>query len=126
MKRKITMLTASLFLWYGYAGAQTPCADDPNGFVARKNVGGTSSYQLKSGFEEKAAQTYKYTGSGKVMSVRVYGNHPSFGLSGVPLKIGVFNVDGSGKPTTQIASIQHVWWSFPDNNVGYVVPTCSG
>jgi hypothetical protein len=59
MKRKITMLTASLFLWYGYAGAQTPCADDPNGFVASKNVSGTSSYQLKSGFEEKAAQIYK-------------------------------------------------------------------
>lgn len=114
------MLTASLFLWYGYARAQTPCSNDPNGFVASKNVGGTSSYQLESGFEEKASQTYKYSGTGKVMSVRVHGNHPSFGLSGVPLKIGVYHVDGSGKPTTQIASIQHVWWSFPDNNIGYI------
>ncbi|MCX8486364.1 MAG: T9SS type A sorting domain-containing protein [Crocinitomicaceae bacterium] len=120
MKRKITMLTASLLLCYGYAGAQTPCADDPNGFVASKNVGGTSSYQLKSGFEEKASQTYTYSGSGKIMSVRVHGNHPSFGLSGVPLKVGVYHVDGSGKPTTQIASQQHVWWSFPDNNTGYI------
>lgn len=120
MKRKITMLTASLLLCYGYAGAQTPCADDPNGFVASKNVGGTSSYQLKSGFEEKASQTYTYSGSGKIMSVRVHGNHPSFGLSGVPLKIGVYHVDGSGKPTTQIASQQHVWWSYPDNNTGYI------
>jgi hypothetical protein len=120
MKRKITMLTTGLLLWYGNAQAQFSCSSDPNGFVASKNVGSTSSYQLKSGFEERAAQTYKFNGSGKVQSVRVYGTHQTPYFSGVPLKVSVTNVDASGKPTTTIASMQHVWWSYPDNNNGYI------
>ncbi len=114
------MLTTGLLLWYGNALAQYSCPSDPNGFVASKNVGSTSSYQLKSGFEERAAQTYKYNGSGKVQSVRVYGTHQTPYFSGVPLKVSVTNVDASGKPTTTIASTQHVWWSYPDNNNGYI------
>jgi hypothetical protein len=55
MKRKITLLSAGLMLCFGMVRAQVPCADDPNGFVASKNVGSTSSYQLKIGFVEKAA-----------------------------------------------------------------------
>jgi hypothetical protein len=120
MKRKITMLTTGLLLWCGTAQAQYSCPSDPNGFVASKNVGSTSSYQLKSGFEERAAQTYKYNGAGKVQSVRVYGNHQAPYFSGVPLKVSVTNVDASGKPTTNIASTQHVWWSYPDNGNGYI------
>jgi hypothetical protein len=120
MKRKITMLTTGLLLWCGVAQAQYSCPSDPNGFVASKNVGSTSSYQLKSGFEERAAQTYKYNGAGKVQSVRVYGTHQTPYFSGVPLKVSVTNVDASGKPTTTIASTQHVWWSYPDNGNGYI------
>ena len=120
MKRKITILTTGLLLLYANANAQYSCPSDPNGFVASKNVGSTSSYQLKSGFEERAAQTYKYNGAGKVQSVRVYGNHQTPYFSGVPLKVSVTNVDASGKPTTTIASTQHVWWSYPDNGNGYI------
>lgn len=120
MKRKVTILTAGLLLLYGNASAQYSCPSDLNGFVASKNVGSTSSYQLKSGFEERAAQTYKYNGAGKVQSVRVYGTHQTPYFSGVPLKVSVTNVDASGKPTTTIASTQHVWWSYPDNNNGYI------
>jgi hypothetical protein len=120
MKRKITMLTTGLLMWYGSAQAQYTCTSDPNGFVASKNVGSTSSYQLQSGVEERAAQTYKFNGSGKVQSVRVYGTHQTPYFSGVPLKVSVTNVDASGKPTTTIASAQHVWWSYPDNNTGYI------
>jgi hypothetical protein len=120
MKRKITMLTTGLLMWYGNALAQYSCPSDPNGFVASKNIGSTGSYQLKSGFEERAAQTYKYNGSGKIQSVRVYGTHQTLYFSGVPLKVSVTNVDASGKPTTTIASTQHVWWSYPDNNNGYI------
>lgn len=120
MKRKITLLSAGLLLCFGVARAQIPCADDPNGFVASKNVGGTGAYQLKIGFEEKAAQTYDFNGTGKIMSVRVYGTHQTMTFSGVPLKVGVYHVDASGKPTTLIASLQHVWWSYPDNNNGYI------
>jgi hypothetical protein len=120
MKRKVTILTAGLLLLYANANAQYSCPNDPNGFVASKNVGSTSSYQLQSGVEERAAQTYKYNGSGKVQSVRVYGTHQTPYFSGVPLKVSVTNVDASGKPTTTIASTQHVWWSYPDNNNGYI------
>ena len=114
------MLTTGLLLWYGNAQAQFSCSSDPNGFVASKNVGSTSSYQLQSGVEERAAQTYKFNGSGKVQSVRVYGTHQTQYFSGVPLKVSVTNVDASGKPTTTIASAQHVWWSYPDNITGYI------
>jgi hypothetical protein len=41
-------------------------------------------------------------------------------FSGVPLKVSVYHVDANGKPTTLIASLQHVWWSYPDNNNGYI------
>lgn len=114
------MLSSALLLWYGSAQAQFSCSSDPNGFVASKNVGSTSSYQLKSGFEERAAQTYSFNGAGKVLSVRVYGTHQTTSFSGVPLRISVTNVDASGKPTTTIASVQHVWWSYPDNITGYI------
>ena len=98
MKRKITLLSAGFMLCLGIVRAQVPCADDPNGFVASKNVGSTSSYQLKIGFEEKAAQTYDFNGTGKIMSVRVYGTHQTMTFSGVPLKVSVYNVDANGKP----------------------------
>ena len=86
MKRKITLLATGVCLWLFNGHAQTPCANDLNGFVASKNVGLTGFVQLKNGFEEKAAQTYTYSGTGKITSVRVHGNNPTIGfLSGVPL-----------------------------------------
>ncbi len=133
MKTKITLLTASACLWLSCVQAQTllvsppPCNDDLNGFVSFKNVGGTGAYQLQNGFEEKASQTYNYSGPGKITSVRVYGSYPGIGiLAGVPLKFGVYNVDASGKPTTLIASSNHTWWSIPDNSVGYINVTFPG
>ena len=127
MKAKITLLTASACLWLSCVRAQAPsvtpppCNDDLNGFVAYKNVGSTGAYLLLNGFEEKASQTYNYSGPGKITSVRVYGSYPSVGfLAGVPLKIGVYNVDASGKPTTLLASSNHIWWSVPDNSVGFI------
>lgn len=133
MKTKITLITASACLWLSCVQAQTPavspppCNDDLNGFVSYKNIGTTGAYQLKNGFEEKASQTYNYSGPGKIVSVRVYGSYPGSGfLAGVPLKIGVYNVDGSGKPTTMITSSNHTWWSFPDNGTGYINVTFPG
>ncbi len=127
MKRKITLLATGVCLWLSSGHAQTPCANDLNGFVASKNVGATGYVQLKNGFEEKASQTYNYQGPGKIVSVRVSGNNPSTGfLSGVPLRIGVYNVDLSGKPTTPIATVNHIWWSYPDNAAGYINVTFPG
>jgi hypothetical protein len=127
MKRKITLLATGVCLWLFNGHAQTPCASDLNGFVVSKNVGVTGYVQLKNGFEEKAAQTYNYSGSGKITSVRIHGNNPTFGmLSGVPLKIGVYNVDLSGRPTSAITTVNHIWWSYPDNLVGYIDVTFPG
>jgi len=127
MKRKITLLATGVCLWLFNGHAQTPCANDLNGFVASKNVGTTGYVQLKTGLEEKAAQTYQYQGSGKIISVRLHGTNPIPGiLSGVPLKISVYNVDLSGRPTTSIASVNHTWWSVPDNAAGYIDVTFPG
>ena len=120
MKTKITLIAASAFLWLSQGKAQTPCANDLNGFVNYKNVSTTGSYQLKNGFEEKASQTYNYYGPGKVTSARVYGNYPAPGFGGVPLRLGVYNVDLSGKPISAVATVTHTWWGFIDNSPGYI------
>ena len=127
MKTKTTLIVASAFLWLSSAFAQAPCSNDLNGFVAYKNVGGTGSYQLRNGFEEKASQTYNYSGPGRITSVRVSGSHTGFGfLDGVPLKISVYNVDASGKPTTLITSANKSWMVFPDNAAGFIDVTFPG
>jgi hypothetical protein len=129
MKTKITLITASAFLWLSSGLAQTPgpipappCAGDLNGFVNYKNtINGTGAYQLQNGLEEKAAQTYNYSGPGRITSVLVYGSIPtSTAISGVPLKIGIYKVDLSGKPTTLIASRNYTWWSDTDSPNGYI------
>lgn len=128
MKTKTTLIVASAFLWLSSAMAQAPCATNLNGFVAYKNVGGTGAYQLRNGFEEKASQTYNYSGPGRISSVRISGSHTGSGgwFDGVPLKIGIYNVDGSGKPTTLITSANHTWYVFPDNGNGYMDVTFPG
>lgn len=129
MKTKITLIAASSCLWLGNMLGQMPssvpsslCNNDLNGFVNYKNsIVGTGAYQLQNGFEEKASQTYNYSGPGKIISVRVSGYCPVGGsIGGVPLKIGVYNVDASGKPTTQITSRNDVWWSYHSNTNGYM------
>ncbi|MCC6372379.1 MAG: T9SS type A sorting domain-containing protein [Bacteroidia bacterium] len=120
MKTKITILTAGALMWLTSMQSQTPCNNDLNGFVNYKNIAGTGSCLLKNGFEEKAAQTYNYSGPGKITGVRVYGNYPTFGYGGVALRVGIYNVDGSGKPTTSIATVNHTWWGFIDNANGFI------
>lgn len=115
--RKLTQALFAFLLLSAGAKAQTGCSD-LNGYVGSKNTGGTGYYTLQSGFEEKAAQTYHYSGPGKLTSLRVYGNYP--GMSGgVPLRVGVYNVDANGRPTTQLASVNDTWWWF-DNMSGYI------
>jgi len=120
MKTKITLIALSVFWLVTEGLAQSTCANDRNGFVNYKNVGSTGSYQLNLAFEEKASQTYNYSGPGKVDGVRVFGNYPVAGLGGVPLRIGIYNVDASGKPTTSLATANHTWWGFIDNSNGYI------
>lgn len=125
MKTKFTQIAAGLFLWLSSAQAQVPCATDLNGFVNYKNLGSVGAYQLSIGLEEKASQTYYYSGPGKISSVRVAGSNPDLG-TGVPLKIGVYNVDASGRPTTEISSVNYVWYDFLDNSNGFIDVTFPG
>jgi hypothetical protein len=64
------MLTAN-------AGGPSACVDW-NGYVDSKNTSGTGYITLEPGQEEKAAQTYQYTGPGKINQVRVIRKLPLY------------------------------------------------
>jgi hypothetical protein len=110
MKTPITLIAAAALWCSSGLTAQQTCTD-LNGYVNSRNQGSTGYYQLSSGNEEYAGQTYHYNSTGKVISVRVYGNYPGLG-GGVPLRIGVYHVDASGRPTSSIATVNVVWWWF--------------
>jgi hypothetical protein len=60
--KKVTLLFAwALLVLTGTLSAQSSCTD-LNGYVESKNTGGTGYYTLLNGMEEKAAQTYHYSG----------------------------------------------------------------
>jgi hypothetical protein len=90
--------------------------DDLNGYPPYKNVGTTGAYTLLVGMEEKAAQTYHYSGLGKLTSIRIFGSTPN--LLGVNLIARIYNVDASGRPTTIIGSRSFQWWMI-DNKIGF-------
>ncbi len=96
MKRTISLITAGVFLFLSSLQAQTTCSDDRVAYVNSKNVGGTGAYTISIGAEEKAAQTYHYSGPGLVSGARVYGTVPGF--LGVALQVSVYNVDANGRP----------------------------
>jgi hypothetical protein len=115
--RRITFATLAVFWFAEYSLSQSASCADLNGYVASRNIGGTGYYNLINGYEEKAAQTYYFSGPGKISQVNVYGNFPSVG--GVPLRISIFNVDANGRPTTQIAFADEIFWS-SDNAAGFI------
>jgi hypothetical protein len=102
--KKITIL---LMFFMGIltanAGGPSACVDW-NGYVDSKNTSGTGYITLEPGQEEKAAQTYQYTGPGKINQVRVYGNYPYI-IGGVPLQVNVYSVDGNGRPTSILKTV---------------------
>lgn len=116
--KKITLVTTACLFGYFGAVAQTTSCVDLNGYVASKNVGVTGFYNLQNGFEEKAAQTYHYSGPGKVSQVRVYGSIP--GSNAVPLRVTVYNVDVNGRPTSAIASADQIFGP-SDAALGYIL-----
>ncbi len=117
MKIKSTLIAMALSLGIFGARAQTSCVD-MNGYVNSKNQGLTGYYTLIRGFEEYAAQTYHYSGSGKVDQVRVYGHYPGI-FGGVPLRISIYNVDANGRPTSVLGFVNRTWWG-SDNTLGYI------
>ncbi len=121
--RKLTLTMFAILLSLVSIKAQSSCTD-LNGYVDSKNTAGTGYYTLINGFEEKAAQTYHYSGPGRVSSVRVYGNYPGI-LGGVPLRVGIYDVDANGRPTTQLQATNDTWWWF-DNFTGYITVNFGG
>ncbi|TND01481.1 MAG: hypothetical protein FD123_4252 [Bacteroidetes bacterium] len=121
--KKLSLFALALFLGFTRTDAQSGCTD-LNAYVDSKNSAGTGAYTLLNGFEEKAAQTYYYSGPGRVNSVRVYGNYPGI-TAGVPLRVGVYNVDANGRPTSQIQATNDTWWWF-DNFAGYITVNFGG
>ncbi|HLP20401.1 MAG TPA: PKD domain-containing protein, partial [Chitinophagales bacterium] len=123
MNRRVLQLITLLFLSFTGVHAQTLCTD-LNGYVSYKNTADTGFYTLNAGYEEKAAQTYHYSGPGRVSSVRVYGNYPGI-IGGVPLRVGIYNVDNTGRPTSLIQATNTTWWWF-DNFTGYITVNFGG
>lgn len=113
-------LMGSMTFTSAIAGGSTSSisCSDLNGYVASKNVGPTGAYTLTAGSEERASQTYYYSGPGRVSSVRVHGNYPAI-IGGVPLRVVIYNVDANGRPTTAIASQNFNFWT-TNNFLGYV------
>lgn len=101
----------------GIQAQQTGCSD-LNGYVDSKNINSTGYYTLTNGAEEKAAQTYHYSGPGKVDGVSLYGNYPGI-IGGAPLRVGIYDVDANGRPTTLIQAQNVTWWWF-DNIPGQI------
>ncbi len=114
MGRNILLLMLGLFLMGSRVNAQTSCSD-LNGFVNYKDTGATGSFTLTAGSVEKAAQTYYYSGPGKISSVRIYG----IGFAGVALTVGIYNVDNTRRPTSLIQSTNTIWWWWY-NRAGYI------
>lgn len=121
MKKRITIITAGLFLGLLSMNAQTICSDDRIAYVDSKNVGPTGAYTLSVGAEEKASQTYYYNGPGKVGGARVFGSVP-IGL-GVKLRVSLYNVDANGRPTGSAlanAPLKNLFsWSAPSFDVSF-------
>lgn len=121
-KFTLTMaLLVSIFVAWAGGGPSYSCVDW-NGYVNSKNTGGTGYYTLTNGFEEMASQTYHFSGPGKINQVRIYGRHTPpapFLYGGVPLMASIYSVDANGRPTTTIASVPFIWWTY-NNALGYM------
>ena len=117
--RKFTLICMVLFLSILTANAQKSCTD-LNGYVNSKDKDSvvSSYYDLSSGLVEKAAQTYYYSVPGLVTGVRIYGNY-AHTQGGVPLKVGLYNVDANDRPTSLITYVNTTWWWF-NNNTGFI------
>ncbi|MCE2712245.1 MAG: T9SS type A sorting domain-containing protein [Cryomorphaceae bacterium] len=116
--KRITQIAWAVFLGCaGTAYAQPSTCSDRVTYVASKNIGQVGNFHLKVGEQEKAAQTYHYSGPGKIDRVRVYGTTATTG--GVPLRIQVFSIDANGRPKLEISSVDAIFWS-TDNTQGYI------
>lgn len=94
--KRVTQLATAFFIGLMGARAQTSSCSDVVGYVSSKNQGSVGDFHLSIGHKEKAAQTYYYSGPGKITKVRVYGSAGA--SSGVPLRVHVYTIDQLGRP----------------------------
>jgi len=125
MTQKKLILAAASLLCLGWLPLRAQKVfTDWNGYVDSKNIGTTGVVQMSDGSEELTAQTYHYSGPGRINRVRVYGNYN--GLTGVRLRVNVYQVDSKGRPTGTLAGTNVQWWGSVDNPIGYVEAIFSG
>jgi hypothetical protein len=115
--KRVTQLATAFFIGLIGARAQTSTCSDVVGYVSSKNQGSIGNFHLSIGHEEKAAQTYYYSGPGKINRVRVYGSVGSSG--GVPLRVHVYTIDQLGRPKQEVSFADGVFWA-SDNTQGYI------
>jgi hypothetical protein len=115
--KRVTQLATAFFIGLVGVRAQTSSCSDVVGYVSSKNQGSIGNFHLSIGHEEKAAQTYYYSGPGKINKVRVYGSVGSTG--GAPLRVHVYAIDQLGRPKQEISSAEGVFWA-SDNAQGYI------
>lgn len=115
--KRVTQLATAFFIGLMGARAQTSSCSDVVGYVSSKNQGSVGNFHLSIGHEEKAAQTYYYSGPGKITKVRVYGSAGASG--GVPLRVHVYTIDQLGRPKQEVSYADGVFWS-SDNADGYI------
>jgi hypothetical protein len=109
--KKITILAMVLFYGLLQLNAQKVC-EDWNGYVDSKNANSTGYFNLTVGYEERASQSYHYSGPGKIGSVRVYGAYTGIVI---PLRVSIYNVDSKGRPTNEIKGEDFSWWFYNSN-----------
>jgi hypothetical protein len=114
MMKKLKILLLLLLSGMG-ANAQSTCSD-LNQYPVMKNSGAVGAYTLRTGYEEKAAQTYFYSGPGSVSQIRIYG--ALLTGSSITLNALIYNVDANNRPTSVIKSVPLTWYSVM-NSQGY-------
>jgi hypothetical protein len=114
--KKITMLMFVFLTAFMGLFAQTSCLDW-NEYVDFKNTAGTGFYTLTGGAEEKAAQTYHYSGPGNVTDIQIDGQIPNGpgGTFSANLRVRIYNVDANNRPTSMIASRNLTWYFWQSN-----------
>jgi hypothetical protein len=107
MKNVKNTLSIFLMLISGATGLYAQCYDEVE-YVPSKNIGGTDLILVSNGAPRRSvAQTYHYSGSGVVSSVKVYGENPHW--HNITVKVGIYHVDVNNRPTSMIAQTTAVW-----------------
>jgi uncharacterized protein (DUF2141 family) len=121
-KMTLMMLVLLSGAFFAFGQGATSCSD-LNGYPQWKNTGLVGGYTLTAGSLENAAQTYYYSGPGRVTGVRIYGKTNA--LLGLAMAAKIYTVDANGRPATAIGT-KTFTWTFLDNSNGYKDISFSG